>query len=402
VGLVASLAGAVPVAGAAPAPTFSYTGDAYGSKVTVGTTVTSGPTALVTLGCTSTADIHLANDVATVDAHPLFTSGAVTTTATTLASPIQSRTTARVEGLNMLNGLVTADVAEAVSTTTSNSGVFSLDGSESTFVNLQVGGLAISPMPAPNTRIDLPLGLGYVILNEQIAKIHPKTATLTVNMIHLFVSKTTPLATAGTEAIISHAKSDLEGPFLATLDGLAYGTKVKALDNLVSSGPSALVILSCHGTGGDVISNSLVSSALPSVLGTGTILDTATGKVDFKGATGETTSTVQALNLLSALLTADVIKADAHATTDGTTFTFTDTGSTFVNLSVSGHPEITADVAPNTQLSLAGVGTLYLHRIVRTPHSIEVRMIQLVITDAGSGLPVGTDVRVAVAEASAH
>lgn len=404
-GMLVSLLGAVPSAGASAVAVspFTYTGDAFGTEATVGANITSGPTAFVTLGCATQADVHKSNTVATVSDAPLINSGTVTTTASTSAVPLQSRTTARTEGLSLLNGLVTADAVVAVSTSTNTAGVFSVDGSESTLVNLHINGDLITASPAPNTRIDLPLGLGFVVLNEQTSSLRPKGATLTVNMIHVFIQASTPLFTAGTEVIVSHAKSDLEGPFNGTLDGHAFGTRVDALDNLIRSGPSALVILPCRGTNGEVRTNSTAAVTLANVpLATGSVVDTAQGKLGTHGATGETTSTVQALDFLTSVVTATVVKADAHASTNGSTFTFSDAGSTFANLSVAGHPEITAAVAPNTQIALAGLGTLFLHRIVRTPNSIEVRMIQLDITSPLAGLPIGTSVRVAVAEASVH
>jgi hypothetical protein len=108
--------------------------------------------------------------------------------------------------------------------------------------------------------------------------------------------------------------------------------------------------------------------------------------------------------VLGNLVQAGGVKADAHASTDGGNPSFSDAGSAFASLSVQGHPEIGADVPPNTQVEIAGVGTLWLHRVIQDSHSIEVRMIELQITasDNPFGLSVGTDVRIAVASASVH
>jgi hypothetical protein len=76
-----------------------------------------------------------------------------------------------------------------------------------------------------------------------------------------------------------------------------------------------------------------------------------------------------------------------------------DTGSLFVGLAVAGHPEVGANPAPNTRVSLAGLGTLWLHRIIQTSTSIQVRMVELVVDAENTyGLPVGADVRLAVAD----
>ena len=119
---------------------------------------------------------------------------------------------------------------------------------------------------------------------------------------------------------------------------------------------------------------------------------------------GETTSTVHGSNLASKLLTAKVIKADANAsTTDGITFTFSDTGSKFVGVKVSGHPEINDNVPPNTKVKISGLGTLWLHRVIEGNNYIEVRMVELIVTQANTfGIAVGTDVRIADAHVSLH
>jgi len=46
---------------------------------------------------------------------------------------------------------------------------------------------------------------------------------------------------------------------------------------------------------------------------------------------------------------------------------------------------------------------LWLRREIITSNSIEIRMIELIISVQNSlGIPVGTDIRIGVAEASAH
>ena len=108
--------------------------------------------------------------------------------------------------------------------------------------------------------------------------------------------------------------------------------------------------------------------------------------------------------MLSTLVQATAVKADAHASSSGGSPSFSDAGSSFGTLAVSGHPEVGVDVPPNTQVAIAGLGTLWLHRVIQGSNAIEVRMIELEVTVSGNalGLAVGTDVRVAVASASVH
>lgn len=395
-----------PISANAATQVHAFSGDAYGTKVNVGSIVKSGPTSLVSLGCTSEVGITKQNTVATVDALPLAKAGVVNTKAETLetSTGVATRTTAETAGVNLLAGLIRADLVRAVSTTSRDSNGFHTSAEGSTFANLVVGLTSISATPAPNTTISL-AGVGKVVLNEQLRKVGGKSASLTVNMIHVYVTITNDLLgiKAGTEIVVSHARSALGGPAVALLDGFAYGSKANVAD-LVISGPQAFVGMPCLGTNGKVKTNVIAGINVPGIINSGTVKSTAQGTATSTEASGETTSTVESLNLLNGLVKATVVKADAHASSDGNTSQFSDAGSTFLSLSVAGHPQISANVAKNTKVELAGIGTLYLHRVIKKSTSIEVRMIELVITDGGNplGLALGSNIRVAVAKASVH
>ena len=84
--------------------------------------------------------------------------------------------TASLGSVSILNGLITATGVVAIATSTAGGS----DAYGSSLANLVVNGVAISTPPAPNTRVELP-GVGYVVLNEQIAT----SSGITVNMIHV-------------------------------------------------------------------------------------------------------------------------------------------------------------------------------------------------------------------------
>ena len=110
---------------------------------------------------------------------------------------------------------------------------------------------------------------------------------------------------------------------------------------------------------------------------------------------------MQTVDLLSSLVTADTVKADAHASKTAGVITLSDAGSTFVNLVVNGQP-ISGDVARNTKITVGNL-TIWLHRVIQTPNSIEIRMIEIIVNGPNPfNLQTGTDIRVAVAEASVH
>ena len=382
-------------------PFLEFSASAYGTFAFVGNTVTTARTAPVSVGggCgTPQVGETSSGTVASLNALPIVQTGLVNTNAASATN--EATASSDVHQINLLGGLVVGDEVEAVSTTSKDNTGFHVSAAGSNLVNLVVGGVAITSVPAPNTTIPL-AGFGHVVLNEQIVSGSSSNQRLTVNMIHVFVTAANVLnVKVGTQIIVADAVSGLtevNGP--ATLDGTAYGTQVAGA--LIKSSPTAPVSVGCQGN--SLITNTLLGINVPNVLTTGTIQDTAQGSVTPAQSSVQTTASIQTANLLNGIITADAIQAQANAsTTDGTTFNFSSSGS-FVNLSVSGHPEITASVPPNTKVTLTGIGTLYLHRVIQGSNNIQVRMIELVLASGNIlGLPTGTDVIVASASASLH
>ena len=165
----------------------------------LGTQVKVGEASIIPLGGTSS------NGVVGVVPGVVGT-GTVYNFATGNASVPSSRATSHVEDLNVLGGLVTANVIDATSTspnsTTTNLGL--------TFVNLKVAGIVINLPVAPNTTITIPQpdgSLVTVILNEQhvVSTADGKHTWGEVNAVHVYVLKATALAT---EVIVGSARSE--------------------------------------------------------------------------------------------------------------------------------------------------------------------------------------------------
>lgn len=392
-----SIAAAAPAAGTASASTtqHSYTASAFGTSANVGSVVKSGRSAALTLGCTTNGNLHQTNSAAGLSLAPLANTGAISTTVDSYASPIKSASSARTASVSLLNGLVQATAVKSVSSTTRSSSGFALSSSGTTLTGLVVGGRSVSASAAPNTRINL-AGFGYLVVNEQIRR----TNGLTVNGLHLVVSTKNALGVAvGSNVVVSNAVSALSGPVAGVVGGYSYGTSIDLAGKAVS-GPSFTAYLPCLGTSGVVRENTGATVALGTTLRTGTIRDTVQGEVTSTTVTGRTTSTVQAVQLLNDLVRADTIKANASVSRTGGVHRVTSDGSSFVNLRVKGHANVTAKVAPNTQVALPGVGTLYLHRVLKKSNSVHVIMVQLVLTSPVNGLAAGSDIRVGVAKAT--
>ncbi|GAA3035465.1 choice-of-anchor P family protein [Actinokineospora globicatena] len=109
-----------------------------------------------------------------------------------------ARATANTAGLNLLNGLITADElrAESIATSTAT-GAVTATGS-STLSNLRVAGRRI--IPAPNLRITIPL-VGTVITDEHIHRPNG----ITVNALHIRLL-------LGTDIIVGHTRASLSTP----------------------------------------------------------------------------------------------------------------------------------------------------------------------------------------------
>ncbi len=189
------------VAGALHAQT-PVSGQALGAAVrTAATNLQSGQVTLPSGGGFVSADVDaLSAPEVMVDALTTMTSGATDTQASTAQS------TAHLENVNVLNGLITAEtVIAATSSWVSGAAGWNAEGSS--FTNLTVNGVPLGSgdyLPAPNTRVDLP-GVGYAVLNEQIAS---GASGITVNMIHVVLRDALTGITTG-EIIVASVSSSV-------------------------------------------------------------------------------------------------------------------------------------------------------------------------------------------------
>jgi hypothetical protein len=388
-----------PINGFAQSDTQTYLPSAYGTYAFVGNTVLVGqtaPTSLAGVCGTSQYPLTATATAGSVSLVPIVTGGAVNTSVSDTYQ--QATAQSNTATINLLGGLISAQQITAVSTTTiDDSGNFQVSATGSNFNHLVVLGRVYNGTVAPNTRINLPL-LGYVVLNEQTSNIGTENATMTVNMIHVYVTLGNLLGLPlGTQVIVSNATSGMYNvPAPGIISGGSYGTQVTGtvIASLLST-PTAPEVLPCQGTNGLVVTNSQVGVSLPSILATGALTDTVESNLTFSTSSGENTSTIVGLNLLSSLVTASVLKAQVDATVDQYFNEYVSGQGTFIGLSVAGHPEITDNIPENTAVDILGLGTLYLKRQLYTgfPPSFEERALELMVNQTNIfGLPIGLDV----------
>ena len=356
----------------APANTFAqatytqtYLPSAYGTSAFVGNTVLVGQTAPASLaGVCGTSDYPLttSSNAAGVNLLGLVSGGAVNTFVSDDWQKAQAQ--ANTSSITLLGGLISAQAITAISTTTmDDDGTFHVSGTGSNFNHLVVLGRVYNGNVAPNTRINLPL-LGYVVLNEQTSSFSDTNATMTVNMIHVYVTIGNLLGLqVGTQVVVSNATSGIyHVPVPALISGDSYGTQV--IGSLLASSPTAPEVLPCQGTRGVVVTNTQAGVSLPTILTSGALTDTVESNETLDFSSGENTSTIEGLNLLNGLVAATAMRGqvDAYVDTDGN-LSLSGQDS-LVGISVAGHLEITDDIPANTAVPLAGLGTLYLKRIL--------------------------------------
>jgi hypothetical protein len=188
----------------------TVSGEAYGVSVNV--------VGAVSVTIPKTPDVVLpsgggtaSNQVASITIPHTLASQTLTVTTTgsiggTSASALSSAT---VEQVDILNGLVTAKAVVAVASSTGDGTTATSSATGSKLLGLTVGNIVFGDViPVPNTVIPLP-GVGTVILNEQIRGGDGVTTTsLTVNMIHVVLS-----GSAGSgDIVVSSAHSDVNFP----------------------------------------------------------------------------------------------------------------------------------------------------------------------------------------------
>jgi hypothetical protein len=394
--VAATIALTLPTSADALVASRAYGGSAYGSSGKFGNVVNLGRTANQPF-CTTASNVSRSNNTAKVTLDKLGTIGAqVTKVQSVKTSTAQSSiTTSTTAGTNLLNGAVQFTAIEAKATVTLNSSGYTQKG-QTTFVGLKVGGVTIPDVtPAPNTEIPL-VGLGKLILNQQGTLNKFGLRSQGVNGLRLILNSGNSAGLPAGELVISYALASLHSPTYRRAYGVAYATKIQVGD-VVQSGASAAVNLPCGGSSGVTRTNNLVGVNLPGVLTGGAGTTTAKSTDDATSTTATTTAQIADVNLLGDVVTADGIKAVSSTTKKGTTYSRSSAGTGILNLRINGQP-VNANLAPNTKLNIAGVGTLHVRKSTWSSTGLEVIALQLVVSTAQPGLPVGAVVNLGYAQ----
>jgi hypothetical protein len=323
-----------------------------------------------------------------------------------------------VAQLNLLGGLISGDLIQSdVVANMDANGNISFDTSKSNLVNLNVAGIKIAANAAPNSEIDLNIvGIhGRVVLNEQTTSSAGRV--MTVKQIHIVIDQPDLLrGLLGVKPLTNIELAVAKAGFTesrTSLDGMAYGALVK-VGGLLRVGPLSRIGLPCKGTPNGPVTNTLLTVNVPALLNLGVLNTSVNGQTTQNGSFSESTAEVLHLNLLG-LVKADAIRTVAYAAKDSSGHV------TLLNHDPNANPNDPNDPlttqflvinvlgstiavnADNTKVSLPGLATLWLNRVIKTSDSIEVRGVDLsVLNNNALGVLLGTTVRLAVSHASVH
>jgi hypothetical protein len=371
----------------------AYRGQAWGAFVKTGNVFKLQPAFRAVLSpCRATQGSVSRNSGASANLPGALHTGTISNRVSASANSTSGTTRAlsNVHNTNLLAGLVKANWTRTTARVTYTVGKGFSFGHGVNYGSLTVAGNTQNVHA--NTKISLP-GIGYVILNQQKHSVHNGIAVQIVNAIHVVVTKSanTLGLQSGTHLVIGHAVAAVKRPTHGgPVTGFAFGTHAK-VGNTASSGYSARVFMNCLG-GANALQ--VVTAKAFKLATSGTVRSQVWSRVRNSVTKARASNTVQKARLLNGLVRADAVRASVNGRYNGARHRFSDT-STLLNLVVNGQ-HVNAKV--NQRVKISGVGTLYVHRVIRTRKTITVRMLEL-IASAGNtmGLKTGTDIQVGVA-----
>src|SRR5229473_4674578 len=336
-------------------------------------------------------------------------------------------------GVNLVGGLVTADVVRAVATAQASAFNASFTSAGSAFNNLAVNGTQMNNVN-PNTTIDLPaaqFGPGsFVKLFEEIGSSSQPppgqlaggtfAADLTVNMIRVHI---TSLALTGdaVDVVVSHAQAHADFPQPAGCPALVGTVSGDATLVNEQTNPSELPVVvgfvSIPPQGGhdhqdlDQLSTSLVSGGTSVSDSAGTILTSSSQSSSISKAQNVC---VLPVNGICTAAVANAIISQANSSSGGGISSSDAQGTSLLGLSVGGM-SVADNPPPNTIILVPGIGSVTLNEQTcdgggvppcsgTTSSGIRVRAIHVIVDNPNAlGVPQGADVIVGEAHAdSSH
>jgi len=335
-------------------------------------------------------------------------------------------------GVNLVNGLVTADVVRGVASAEASGFNSSFSAAGSAFQNLVVNGVQTNNVN-PNTTINLPaaqFGAGsFVKLLEEIGSSSQPApgqivggtfaADLTVNMIRVHITSLAPTGDA-LDIVISHAQAHADFPQPTGCPALPGTVSGDATIVNEQANPSQLPVVvgfvSIPPQGGqdhqdlNQLSTSLVSGGTSVSDSAGTVLSSSSSSSSF--AKAQNVCVFPAFGVCTASATA--ITSQANSVSGGGTSSSNPQGTSLLGLSVGGMT-VANNPPPNTTILVPGIGSVTLNEQTcdsgsappcsgASSSGITVRAIHVIVDNPNApGVPQGANVIVGEAHAdSSH
>lgn len=354
------------------------------------------------MSCTTLTGLNRSNSLATVTLPVVGNTGTVSTKATTAGSGSTASTTstATVQGVNLLDGAVVAEAVTTTATARDEAGTQSSSG-ETTFAGLTVAGRSFAANVPVNTRIPLVVGgtrVGTVTLNQQVKSTLNGVHAISIRGISISLLAGNPFGVPGsTSVFVGGVNASVTTPRIGRSGGSGWGVSATALDGTAAIGRQPHIGVPCFGGSR---TGSLATITREPLVTTGTTSVLAVGSGSATTATSRVVTSIAKPSILGGLISADSLVSEAHAVRTSSGTIATGDRSKFVGLSIAGLPSITDSVAPNTVIDVPGLGTVTLHKVVKTSRGIEIVMIEIKLSESIAGLPTGSVVQLAGANAT--
>jgi hypothetical protein len=384
--------------------TYQYAAYTGGTLIrAVGTTISSDLTAQSAISGNFTPNSST-NRVSSVHVSTIANLGVVETSTTAAnfgANGVRIHSHAKSAGINLLNGAIRADAVETDVLVTGVPGQPLVSEGVTKYVNLRIVGIDLPVNIPKNYKVTIP-GVATVVINASYSEELPGGVLQHTGYgLGLWLLNPYQGAPTGSTIILNPTYAGMSPPVPVeqpTVGGYAYGTQVLASvgsDVKGQVGKTATVGVPPGSSGGRLARNTTATVKVPGVINFGAVTSTSQSFAEPGYADVTTTNEIAGLNLFSGLITADSMKVVATSKKQNGVLTRSMT-LTFVNLVVAGNP-INVNVAPNTTITVAGLGKVVINDQIKTFNANRIRGIYIKLLEPNGGLETGAEVEVAVA-----
>ena len=386
------------VAGAVPALAATHVataGTAFGSTAHLAGVAHSGKSARVAL-CTTKPGVRHADHTHSSSQAQLGHLGEVHTSVSSQHTNgvIASVSKARTDASALLSQNVTGKAFIARARAAHSSKGFGLTGG-TTLTDVVIFGHKAPQHPTANQKMALP-GIGSVILNHQQRSHKYGQPRITVTALQLNLSGGNSIGLPGGTVVISRATASLHKPTHHQASGNAYGTRAANGKN-IESDKTAPITLPCGGSGGEIINKT--TGATTKALRSSSTRTQARSADGAHRTSSILRSKVNGVDLLAGVVRANAVIARAKAMRRDGALSRISNGTKIVGLTINGKKQ-SGDQPANTKYSIPNVGTLWVHRVVKTNNGLHVYALQLKLAKAQGGLSKGTLITIAGATAA--